>query len=260
VYQGVGNVYNFYKQIFNRNSIDNNGMTIVSSVHYGQEYDNAFWNGQQMVYGDGDDQFLRKDSLTGSQDITAHELTHGVTQSTSNLTYQGESGGLNESMSDCFGIMVLQWVNNQTIDQADWLIGKGIMVEGNALRSMKDPGNTSQSFSGDQSIKNYSDFTADIDVHFSSGIGNYAFYLACKNTGGSGDSWDKIGKVWYVVNTTLLHADSGFQDAANKTFAVAGSLFGEGSKEQKAVHDAWKQVGLEATVPDLTISLKAKAR
>jgi len=84
-----------------------------------------------------------------------------------------------------------------------------------------------------------------MDPHFSSGIGNYAFYLACKKVGGH--SWDKMGKVWYITNTTLLQENSRFQDAANNTFAVAGSLFGDGSNEQKAVHDAWKQVGLEAT-------------
>jgi len=264
VYTGVGNVYNFYKQNFNRNSIDNNGMTLVNSVHFadpdtGQGWDNAMWDGTQMVYGDGDDQSMHAHMLTGLQDVTAHELTHGVTQNTSGLPNQGQSGGVNEHISDCFGIMCLQWVNNQTIDQADWLIGKGLMIRDDgtsgALRSMKDPGNASQTYPGDGSIKNISDYFDGIDVHFSCGIGNYAFYLACKGVGGSGHSWDKMGKVWYITNTTRLNQQSVFQDVANNTFDVAGSLFGQGGNEQNAVRDAWHQVGLEATTPPATLTV-----
>lgn len=254
-YKGTGNVYKFYKEVFNRNSIDNHGMPMISSVHFAKDFDNAFWNGRQMVYGDGDGLSFKKHELAALQDVTGHEMTHGVTNFTSNLDYDGESGGLNESMSDCFGIMILQWVNKQTVDNAHWLIGEGLMVDGKALRSMKDPGTANPD---DDQIKNYRDYRAGMDVHQTSGIGNYAFYLACKNAGGY--SWDKIGKVWFITNTTRLQHNSGFQDTANNTFDVSGSLFGEGSKEQKAVHDAWQQAGLEAKKPDLSINVEARAK
>jgi Zn-dependent metalloprotease len=118
--------------------------------------------------------------------------------------------------------MISQWVSNQTVDAAHWLIGEGLMTDGKALRSMKDPGTANQY---DDQIKNYRDYRPDMDVHTSSGIANYAFYLACKNVGGN--SWEKIGKVWYITNTARLRHNSGFQDAGNHTFDVAGSLFGE---------------------------------
>ena len=246
-YNNTGSVYKFYKEVFNRNSLDNRGMTMVSSIHFAKDFDNAFWNGRQMVYGDGDDVDFKKHKLTELLDVTGHEMTHGVTNHSSNLDYVGESGGLNESMSDCFGIMILQWAHDQTVNDAHWLIGEGLMTDGKALRSMKDPGTA---YPNDDQIKNYHDYQPDMDVHTSSGIGNYAFYLACKSVGGH--SWENIGKVWYIANTARLRHNSGFQDAANQTFDVAGSLFGEGGKEQKAVLDAWKRAGLDAEKPDLS--------
>jgi Zn-dependent metalloprotease len=250
VFDNTGTVHKFYNDVFKRNSLNNHGMTLVSSVHFARDYDNAYWNGRQMVYGDGDDVDFKKHKLAGLLDVTGHEMTHGVTNYTSNLDYVGESGGLNESMSDCFGVMIAQWAASQTVDSASWLIGEGLMMEGEALRSMKEPG---KAYPGDDQIKNYDDYKDDMDVHTSSGIGNYAFYLACKNAGGH--SWEKIGKVWYITNTARLKHNSGFQDAANHTFDVAGSLFGEGSTEQKAVSDAWKKAGLEAKKPDLLASV-----
>ena len=118
VYNNTGSVYEFYKKIFNRNSLDNHGMPMVSSVHFARDFDNAFWNGRQMVYGDGDDVDFKKHKLAELLDVTGHEMTHGITNHTSNLDYVGEPGGLNESMSDCFGIMISQWVSNQTVDAA----------------------------------------------------------------------------------------------------------------------------------------------
>jgi Zn-dependent metalloprotease len=253
VFNNSGTVYKFYNEVFKRNSLNNRGMTLVSSVHFARDYDNAYWNGRQMVYGDGDDVDFKKHKLAGLLDVTGHEMTHGVTNYTSNLDYVGESGGLNESMSDCFGAMIAQWASNQTVDAATWLIGEGLMMEGEALRSMKDPG---RAYPGDDQIKTYNEYRDDMDVHTSSGIGNYAFYLACKNAGGH--SWEKMGKVWYITNTARLRHNSGFQDAANHTFDVAGSLFGEGGTEQKAVGDAWKKAGLEANKPDLLANVSPR--
>jgi Zn-dependent metalloprotease len=115
-------VSDFFAQVFNRNSIDDAGMTLVSSVHFGMNYSNAMWNGLQMIYGDGDGAIFL--DFTKSNDVIAHELTHGVTQHTMRLAYVNEAGGLNESMSDVFGSMFRQWRAGHTVQTADWLIGK----------------------------------------------------------------------------------------------------------------------------------------
>ncbi|MFO1436380.1 MAG: M4 family metallopeptidase, partial [Gammaproteobacteria bacterium] len=140
-YDGCGATYDLYFNIYSRNSIDDRGMRLDSTVHYGRDYDNAFWNGQQMVYGDGDGDLFNR--FTKSIDVIGHELTHGVTEHEANLTYQGQPGALNESMSDVFGSLVKQYKKSQTAAKADWLIGKGLFtrkVKGVALRSMKEPG------------------------------------------------------------------------------------------------------------------------
>jgi len=248
-YDYSGTTYNFYKAIFSRNSVDDRGLRLDSSVHYSTQYDNAFWDGQQMIYGDGDSQLFNR--FTISLDVIGHELTHGVTQYTAALQYNGQSGALNESMSDVFGTMVKQWSLNQTVDQADWLIGAGLLtaqVKGVALRSMKDPGSAynDQVLGKDPQPKNMADYvnTADDNggVHINSGIPNYAFYLAASAIGGQ--SWVKTGKIWYEALTKRLTPTADFQAAADGTVSTAGDLFGPGSAEQTAVSDAWKKVGI----------------
>ena len=142
-YAGLGGTWNLYWNVYNRNSIDNNGMDLIGTVHYGNKYDNAFFNGSQMVFGDGDGVIFNR--FTISIDIMGHELTHGVTAATAKLVYQGQSGALNESISDVFGSLVKQYsaTPQQTAAQADWLIGAGLLasgINGVALRSMKAPG------------------------------------------------------------------------------------------------------------------------
>ncbi|HEY5801411.1 MAG TPA: M4 family metallopeptidase, partial [Burkholderiaceae bacterium] len=142
-YEGSGLTYDFYKELFGRLSIDNRGMKLDSTVHYGQSYDNAFWNGRQMVYGDGDGVYFNR--FTISVDVIAHELTHGVTQFSAGLEYQDQPGALNESMSDVFGSMIKQYQRKQDANSADWLIGEGLLVpkagtNRTALRSLKAPG------------------------------------------------------------------------------------------------------------------------
>jgi len=137
----AGTSWKFFNQVFKRESVDDHGRTLVSSVHYSQNYDNAFWNGNQMVYGDGDGKVFQ--NFTNSLDVIAHELTHGVTQFSAQFPYQDEQGALNESFSDVFGSLVKQWSLGQTVDEADWLIGAGILapgVKGRALRDMANPG------------------------------------------------------------------------------------------------------------------------
>lgn len=249
-YEGLGDTFDFYLKIYDRNSIDNAGMPMVASVHYGKDYDNAFWNGQQMVFGDGDNVIFT--GFTESTDVIGHELTHGVTGSEANLTYQGQSGALNESISDVFGSMVKQYKLNQTTEQADWLIGAGILakgIQGVALRSMKAPGTAydDPKLGKDPQpadMKHYLNTGEDNGgVHINSGIPNRAFYLVAAALGGH--SWEKAGRIWYdTLIDHNLKANSSFATFANLTIHNAGSRYGAGSTEQKAVSDAWAKVGV----------------
>ncbi len=248
-YDGSAQTYDFYRQVMDRNSLDNAGMELISSIHYGVAYDNAFWDGTQMVYGDGSGQIFQVGGLTRALDVIAHELTHGITEFTAGLAYSKQSGALNESFSDVFGSLVKQYTLKQSAKQADWLIGEGVLVKslGKALRSMKAPGTA---YSGDRqpaTMANYVDLPDDNDprndnggVHINSGIPNHAFYLAAKELGGN--AWERAGKIWYQTLTTKLHANTQFDEAANATIDVAGMLFGPA--EVKAVKGAWQKVGV----------------
>jgi Zn-dependent metalloprotease len=251
-YDGAGATYDFYLDIFNRNSVDDHGLDLVSSVHFETDYDNAFWNGAQMVYGDGDDQMFKRGGFTECLDVMAHELTHGVTQFTAGLRYRGQSGALNESCSDVLGSLVKQRSLGQAADQADWLIGEGIMgpqLPGVALRSLKAPGTAFQFDNQPAHMDHYVELPDDEDprhdhggVHINSGIPNHAFYLAATALGGK--AWEKAGRIWYTTLTTRLSEDSDFQAAADATVAVSGELFGDGGAEEQAVRAAWQQVGI----------------
>ena len=248
-YDGAASTYDFYKKILSRDSVDGKGLTLVSSVHYSTGFDNAFWNGGQMVYGDGSGHLFQVGALTKALDVIGHELTHGVTQFTAGLEYSKQSGALNESMSDVFGSLVKQYHLNQTAAKADWLIGAGTLVPalGKALRSMKAPGTA---YSGDNqpaTMQDYVDLPDDGDprndsggVHINSGIPNHAFYLAAKKL--AGHAWEKAGPIWYAALTQGLEPTSQFADAAKATVDAAGKLYG--AKEVAAVRDAWKAVGI----------------
>jgi Zn-dependent metalloprotease len=240
-FHNTGLVYDFYKEVFMRNSIDDNGMPMHSSVHFGVDFDNAIWTGIQMVYGDGSDLFLKKGSVASNLTVTAHELTHGVTDNEANLVYRGQPGALNEHMSDVFAIMCDQWLNKHTVDESSWLIGKDMLVEGQALRSIKEPGTA---FPSDKQISHMQDYHVGMRIHYSSGIPNRAFYLTCKEIGNNTYSWETAGKIWYIALKDGLKEYSKFQDAADRLFNIAGSLFGKDSKEQNAVYQGWKAVGI----------------
>jgi Zn-dependent metalloprotease len=245
-YNGLGDTYNFYKAAYNRNSIDNRGMRLDATVHYGNRYDNAFWNGSQMVFGDGDGQIFN--SFTICLDVIGHELTHGVTQHEASLVYQGQSGALNESMSDVFGSLIKQYKLGQTADTADWLIGQGLLVHGGALRSMKAPGTAytnDPNIGSDPQPADMSGYVNTDDdnggVHLNSGIPNRAFYLAAAALGGN--AWEQAGKIWYTALPTLPE-NSTFQQAADLFYQAALGLYGANSKQVDAVGNAWAQVGL----------------
>ena len=252
-YDYSGDTYDFYLRVFNRNSVDDHGLKLTSTVHYDTGYDNAFWNGQQMIYGDGDGQYFQR--FTICLDVIGHELTHGVTQNEAQLVYSGQPGALNESISDVFGSLVKQWANNQTVDQADWLIGAGLFtgaVQGKALRSMSDPGTAydDPNLGKDPQPATMADYVNTNQdnggVHINSGVPNRAFFLAAKAIGGY--AWQKAGLIWYRTLTGALNPNADFQTMANATVTVAGSLFGQNSAEQRAVRDAWNTVGVPPTV------------
>ncbi|MFP2913726.1 M4 family metallopeptidase, partial [Pyxidicoccus sp. 3LFB2] len=172
-YDHLGTVYNCYSSLFGRDSYDNLGKVLISTVHHRVNYVNAFWDGTQMVYGDGDG--VNASNLANSLDVTAHELTHAVTDTESDLIYSGESGGLNESMSDIFGA-VCEWYGDGASDVSarHWLIGDDVWtpsIPNDALRYMNSP-----TLDGD-SLDYYPDYSAGTGVHYSSGISNLAFYL-----------------------------------------------------------------------------------
>lgn len=265
-YDAAGATYDFYLDVLGRNSVDGRGLRLDSSVHYQRRFDNAFWNGFQMVYGDGDGVVFNR--FTISTDVIGHELTHGVTQYSANLEYEGQSGALNESMSDVFGSLVKQYQLKQTAGKADWLIGKGLLakgIRGVALRSMKEPGtayNDPNLGGRDPQPARMSDYLqTDEDnggVHINSGIPNRAFYLVASILGGY--AWERAGKIWYAALTKKLSSTANFQEAADATFEAAGELFGTGKAEQTAVRQAWSTVGIQVSQQVLaggpTISLR----
>ena len=254
-YDGAGATYDLYWEVYQRNSVDGLGLRLDSSVHYQKNYDNAFWDGQQMVYGDGDGQLFNR--FTIAIDVMGHELTHGVTQYTSNLNYSYQSGALNESFSDVFGSLVKQRQLGQSATDADWLIGAGLFtanVKGVALRSMKAPGTAYNDpvLGKDPQPGHMRDYVSTSQdnggVHINSGIPNHAFYLLATSLGGY--AWEKAGKIWYVTGRDKFKSNTDFQNAADLTFQTAGELFGQDSPEQKAVQSSWDGVGITIGAPD----------
>ncbi|KAK4139081.1 uncharacterized protein C8A04DRAFT_33457 [Dichotomopilus funicola] len=248
-FDNVGRVLEFYLEQFKWKSIDNKNQHVISSVHFGQAYGNAFWDPEiaQMVFGDGDD-FIG--NFATCIDVIGHELTHAVTEHTSPLNYDAQPGALNEHVSDVFGIMIKQKYEDETADKADWLIGEGCLlpgVKGVALRSMKAPGTAYDDprFGKDPQPANMSDYKPTTDdnggVHLYSGIPNKAFYLASVAFGGY--SWEKAGQIWWkTMSAGRVPASCTFVQFADATVDTAEELFG--ADAAKTVRDAWNQVGV----------------
>jgi Zn-dependent metalloprotease len=255
-YDGAGATFDLYQQVFGRNSIDGQGMRLDSTVHFRVGYDNAFWNGRQMVYGDGDEDLPEAERLfnrfTIALDIIGHELAHGVTQFTANMVYQGQPGALNESMSDVFGSLVKQRTLGQPATDADWIIGSGLFtpnVSGVGIRSMKAPGTAyNDTILGKDPqpghMRDYVQTSADNGgVHINSGIPNRAFYVTAVTLGGF--AWEKAGRIWYHTLQNKMGVNTQFAQAAFMTYEAAGELFGAGSVEQQAVRAGWADVGID---------------
>jgi Zn-dependent metalloprotease len=254
-YDGAGATYDLFKEEYGRNSIDDRGMVLESTVHYRVGYDNAFWNGRQMIYGDGDEDLPEDQRLfnrfTIAPDVIAHELTHGVTQFEAGLLYRDQPGALNESISDVFGALCNQHMHGEMAEESDWLIGKGLFtsnVNGRAVRSLKEPGTAYNDpvLGKDIQPGHMNDYVQTIEdsggVHINSGIPNHAFYIVSMELGGY--AWEKAGRIWYVTLRDKLLGDSDFQDAARLTYETAGELYGAKSLEQQAVRNGWAEVGI----------------
>lgn len=251
-YTEATNVAQFYHQIFGRDSIDDAGMTIMSSVHYGVKYNNAMWNGSQMIYGDGDDSIFI--DFTGGNDVIGHELTHGVTQHTLQLVYANESGGLNESISDVFGSMFRQWRANQEFSTADWLIGSDIMGPAAHARNftcLRDLASPAATHCLAPQPAHYSEYQPGMDPHYSSGIPNLAFYTFAQAVADPAfpnrevHSWLLAGKVWYQAMTNGGSAPNmTMHEFASRTHQAAAQAYPGNSAIDSALGAAWAKVGV----------------
>ncbi|MDQ3570655.1 MAG: M4 family metallopeptidase [Actinomycetota bacterium] len=252
-YDALGDTFTFFVKAYGRNSIDDAGMPLRGVVHYGQQYANAFWDGKRMVFGDGDGVLFS--SLTGSLDVIGHELTHGVIEDEAELEYLGQSGALNESVSDVFGSLVKQYKLRQRAEDADWLIGPDVFspgIRGDALRSMKAPGTAYD----DPALGN-DDQPADMDhyletvednggVHINSGIPNHAFYVTATTLGGW--AWERAGRIWYdSLRDAVLKPTADFATFAATTLLMAERTFGRNSEEVDAVKAGWEKVKVAPT-------------
>ncbi len=241
----------FLKKIFNRESIDNKNADLVGTIHYGWHVNNAFWNGHQMIYGDGDGIFFNS-FLT--EDIVGHEMFHAVSDNECGLTYQGQSGALDEHLSDVFGVLLRQWRNNASVDKDSWLLGAELFtdrVNGRALRDMRYPGTAYNDpfFGKDEQAAHMKDYvyTDDDDdnggVHYNSGIPNRAFALFATAVGGK--AWKVPGHVWYeVVTSGNLPKDCDFQTFANATLQAC---IRQSPQDVPKLVKAWAAVGIKVS-------------
>ncbi len=248
-YDSAGQVRSFYQEILNRESIDNRFLDLVLNVHFGTGYNNAFWDGDEMTFGDGDGVIFA--GFARSLDVVAHELAHGVTQFTSGLIYKNQSGALNEHFSDVFGTAITQWANGEHPADADWLIGDEIMgpdLYGEALRSMRHPGTAYDNpiLGTDPQPAHYADrYTGSADnggVHINSGIPNRAFYLAASEIGDTVTT----ARIWYHA-LHFLAPSSTFAQAADQVAESARILVKAGVVPKGAaqiVRGAWRTVGV----------------
>lgn len=253
-YDGSGDTYDFYHDLFERNSLDDNGMTLTSTVHVGETdfngdpapMNNAFWDGEQMAYGDGDGIIFQR--FTKSLDVIGHELSHGVVSFTSNLRYFAQPGALNEHFADVFGALVRQWKGGEKAVSANWVVGAEIMVPAATRRGIRDMEFPGTAYKNDPDLgtdpqpatmaKIYTGPRDLRGVHINSGIPNRAFVLTAKAL--KGNAWDVAGKIWYDTMLQLT-TTSQFLDCARMTVQVAG---GHGAAAKKAVKAAWKKVGI----------------
>ena len=196
---GVAGALALFAEIYGRASYDDAGAPVIATVHYGQDYVNAFWDGTQLVFGDGDRRVF--DRFTKPVDVLGHEFSHGVVQHTAGLVYQGQPGALNESMADVFAACLKQRLLAQTPAQADWLIGEGLFLPGvkrAPCATWRRPARrtTTRCSAGTRRSGHMDDYVETTDdnggVHLNSGIPNRAFQLAATAIGGN--TWAGAGR------------------------------------------------------------------
>jgi Zn-dependent metalloprotease len=254
---GTNETWDYYKNVHGRNGIAGDGKGSYNRVHYGNSYNNAFWDDSCfcMTYGDGDGTTF---GPLVALDVAGHEMTHGVTSKTAALTYTGESGGLNEATSDILGTLV-EWYANNSSDPGDYLIGEKIVRSGfgkTALRYMDQP-------SKDGSSADYwSSSVGNLDVHYSSGVANHFAYLLAEGSGAktingvsynsptyngstvTGIGRDKLGAIWYRALTVYMTSSTNYAGARTATLNAARDLYGAGSTEYNTVAAAWSAVNV----------------
>ncbi|WP_410502098.1 M4 family metallopeptidase [Exiguobacterium acetylicum] len=235
--------YDFYKNTYGRNSFDNAGARLNSTVHYSTNYNNAFWDGTKMVYGDGDGTTFV--ALSGALDVVAHELTHAVTEYTAGLVYQNESGAINEAVSDIMGTVAEYTVGSNF----DWLVGEDIYtpgVSGDALRSMSNPAAYGDP---DHYSKRYTGTQDNGGVHINSGIINKAAYLLGNggtfyNVSVTGIGVPKLGAIYYRALNVYLTPNSNFSSLRAAVVQSAKDLYGSTSAEATAAAKSFDAVGV----------------
>ena len=245
-FDGLGATFEMLLSAFGRNSLNDAGAPLDATVHYGIDYDNAFWDGERMVFGDGDGEVFV--GFTSSTTVIGHELAHGVVQYTANLEYQGQPGALNESIADVFGALTEQHLLGQSAADATWLIGAEIFtdaVQGSALRSMIEPGTAydDDELGKDPQPAHMSGFVRTTEdnggVHINSGIPNRAFVLFAIDLGGN--AWETAGTVWYRALTGGLSSTASFTEFADATVAAASAI---DDATAAAARRAWATVGV----------------
>lgn len=252
VYDFSGDVRSYYKEVHGRNSIDGKGMPMESTVHYGKNYENAFWDGTRMTYGKPGPQSPFETFVL--RDVTGHEITHGVTQFEANTVYRGQPGALNESFSDVFGALVEQRARGQTAGEASWLVGEGIWkknVQGRALRDMQNPGKAynDPAIGADPQpghMRDYNPTRGDNGgVHINSGIPNRAFSIFAKDVGGY--AWEAPAEIWYKARANA-GASPSFAQFAHHTIEAARQL--GRTAEIPKLEKAWADVGVKPSLKD----------
>ena len=250
---GTNETWDYYQQVHGRAGIFGNGQGSYNRVHYGKGYVNAFWDGTKMTYGDGDGTSF---GPLVSLDVAGHEMSHGVTENTAGLTYSGESGGLNEATSDIFGTMVEFFAANAS-DPGDYLIGEEFdLASGSGFRRMDNP------IADGDSPNCYSTNTKNLDVHYSSGVGNHFFYLLAEGSGAktingiahnsttcngstvTGIGRDAAQQIWFRALTVYMTSGTTYAQARTATLSAAQDLYGATSAQRNAVAAAWSAVSV----------------
>jgi Zn-dependent metalloprotease len=243
-YENGGLVRDYFKTVLGWNSIDDNGLDLIFNIHYMVKYNNAFWDGEQMTFGDGDG--VNFQNFVRALDVTGHELTHGIVQYTANLEYKNQSGALNEHFADVFGTAVKQWAAKETEKTANWLMGEICMMgkfKGKAIRSMKAPADAAMVLSAqpDHMSKIFKGTADNGGVHVNSGIPNRAFYLVSMDIG-----TQKAAKLWFETLKTLK-STAKFSDFYKALTKVAKTLVADKTlpaTTQASIDKAFKTVGI----------------